>query len=400
MSELPPILGRFTRTRVVILVTGRTALARVGGITSVARHVATARRLGFDPIVVYPARMRALGAEIAGELEDDTPVIPSDEFTDQAGLDDDWVLVIAGDWYVAPHAIVEFNDRTKGAAVARLEDRGRVAAPVARLRVRDLRRIIPEIENKPTGELILAAADEGAHRFDLAVAERHRLSDNIAVAHCENKLFAAMGELSDEPLHVVALQRYLAIPIARRLARTPVAPTHLAVAKIVAGLLAARLLAVPAYAWGLTGALLAFASRVLDAASDDLARAAVRASPRNDRFDLAGDLLVQLAVVWGVASRFAGSEAYALATVTTAGIVVSAFVAYTRVFKRVWDAQARRERHTVARDNYGSRFARRNGPAYALLLCALAGRLDLFLWATAIVSHLFYIGWLLEERRA
>jgi hypothetical protein len=114
VAELPPVLGKFTRTRVVVLVTGRTALARIGGIASVARHVATATRLGFDPLVVYPARMRALGAEIEGELGDHTPCLPSNELADQAGGDEDLVLVIAGDWYVSPQAIVVFNDHTTG----------------------------------------------------------------------------------------------------------------------------------------------------------------------------------------------------------------------------------------------------------------------------------------------
>src|SRR3990172_7136493 len=100
MAEMPPVLGRFTSTRVIVLVTGRTAVSRVGGITPVARHVATAKRLGFDPIVVYPARMRALGAEIAGELSDETPCLSSAEFMSGSVVEDGPVLVIAGDWYV------------------------------------------------------------------------------------------------------------------------------------------------------------------------------------------------------------------------------------------------------------------------------------------------------------
>ena len=53
----------------VILVTGRTAVARVGGISAIRRHVETAKRLGLDPLVLYPARMTALGAEIDAELD-------------------------------------------------------------------------------------------------------------------------------------------------------------------------------------------------------------------------------------------------------------------------------------------------------------------------------------------
>jgi hypothetical protein len=61
--------------------------------------------------------------------------------------------------------------------------------------------------------------------------------------------------------------------------------------------------------------------------------------------------------------------------------------------KPVWAADALGIRHRVRRDNFASRFSRANGPAYALLASALVGRLDLFLWGTAVASHLFYLLW-------
>jgi hypothetical protein len=399
MVELPPVLGKFTRTRVVILVTGRTALARIGGISSVARHVATAKRLGFDPMVVYPARMRALGAEIAGELNDETPCLPSDAFSDHAGDDDALVLVIAGDWYVSPQAIVMFNDETSGPAIARFEERGHLVAPVARLRIAAVRGVVPRLEAAPTGELILAASDSVAQVVPLLVSERHRLSDNVATEHCEDKLFASLGD-GDEPWHVALLHDLVAIPLTRGLARTRITPAQLAATKIGVGLSAAWILSIPSYWAGVAGALLALVSRVLDAISADLARAAVRESAHNDRFDLAGDVAVQIAVSWGAAAHVDAPYAYVLALVASAGILISAVVSYLRVFRRVWEAQSRRERHEVPRYNYGSRFARRNGPVYGLLAAAILGRLDLFLWAAAIVSHLFYIGWLTTKEPA
>ena len=390
------MLGKFTRTRVVVLVTGRTALARIGGIASVARHVATATRLGFDPLVVYPARMRALGAEIEGELGDHTPCLPSNELADQAGGDEDLVLVIAGDWYVSPQAIVVFNDHTTGPAVARFEERGRMGAPVARMSVAAVRQIVPKLESAPTGDLILAASEARAEVVPLLVSERHRLSDNVAVEHCEDKLFASLGD-GTEPWHVALLQEFVAIPLARHLARTKTTPAEIAAAKIALGLLAAWVLSGSGYWSGVVGALLAFVSRLLDGVAADLARAAVRDSAQNDPYDLAGDVAVQIAVTWAVALRIGEHYAYWLAAVATAGILISALVSYLRVFRRVWEAQARRARHDVPRDNYGSRFARRNGPVYGLVVAALIGRLDLFLWAAAVVSHIFYIGWLTSK---
>jgi hypothetical protein len=396
MLELAPLSAELGRQRLVVLVTGRTAVARIGGISSVARHAATAKRLGLSPVVVYPARLRALGAEIAGELDEDTPAITSDDFLERAKDTDALVLVAAGDWYVSPQAFVSFNDATTGPAVARFEERGRMVAPVARMRISDLRALVPRLEEGPTAELILAAAGPSVETVSLLVSERHRLSDNVAIAHCEDKLFSSLGE-SDEPWHVAVLHHLVAIPITRVLARTRTTPAQLAGAKVLLGLFGAWIISGSGYVGGIIGAVLALSSRVLDAIAADLARAAVRDSAQNDPYDLAGDLAVQLAVVWAAAVRLGDTAAYVLAAIASGGIVASAVVSYRLVFRHVWAAQRRGERHTVRRDNYGSRFARRNGPAYGLVAAALVGRFDLFLWAAAIVSHAFYIGWLRSE---
>jgi hypothetical protein len=267
------------------------------------------------------------------------------------------------------------------------------------MHVSELRKLVPRLEEGPTAELILRAVGPSAEAVSLLVSERHRLSDNVAVAHCEDKLFSSLGE-GDEPWHVALLHELIAIPITRVLARTRTTPAELAVIKIVLGLGGAWIIAGSGYWMGVVGAALAFLSRVLDAIAADLARAAVRDSAQNDPYDLAGDLAVQLAVVWATAIRLGYTSATVLAVAASTGIVASAIVSYQRVFRHVWAAQKRGERHDIPRDNYGSRFARRNGPAYGLVAAALLGRFDLFLWAATIVSHAFYIGWLRSEEPA
>ncbi len=381
----------------VILVTGRTAVCRVGGVPAVARHVAAARRLGLDPIVLFPARMKALGAEIAGEIGDDVACLPATEYSSSDESDGDLVLVIAGDWYLAPGAIVAFNERTHGPAVARFTDRGRVVAPMARIERSALKKLIPKLAGSPSAELISAAADPHAVVFSLGVAERHRLSDNVAVARCEQKLFASSDDLV-EPWHYRLIQKWIAIPLTRVLARTPVMPVHVSIAKIATGLAAAFVIARGAYVGALVGSLLFFASRVLDMIAGDLARSSLREGSRGERFDVAGDISVQIAVVWGIAVHVGADTASLwLAAIATAGILAGAWVAYLRVFRDLWEADARGERPTVAPGNFGSRFWKRNGPTYGLVFAALIGYVKAFLWAAAVGSHLFWIAWLRSE---
>jgi len=398
VAELPHVLGRFERSPVIILVTGRTAVARVGGISTIRRHVATAERLGLEPTVLFPASMKALGAEIAGELEGSVRCLAADAFANEASRNDDSTLVIAGDWFISPTAIVDFAAKTTGPAVARFVDRDRVVAPLARMKIGDLRALIPHAGDNPVSELINAAVPEDANVVSLGASDRHRLSDNVAIQRCETKLFG-LHRLEHDPWHVRAFERLLAIPVAIRLAATPVAPAHLSLARIVLALASAWVLLQPGYWSGVGGALLYLLSRVLDAASGDLARAAVRQKSRGDKLDVVGDFATQIAVVWAIALRPGAAElSVLLGAVATLGLIASAGLAHRRVYRSVWKSHAYGGHVAVASDNFASRFARRNGPAYGLLLAALFGRLDLFLVAAALASHLFYVLWLRAVR--
>lgn len=378
---------------VVILVTGRTAVARVGGISAIRRHVATASRLGLTPIVVYPPRLTALGAEIDADLDGRALCLSADTASDRLGSDDVDALVIAADWFVSPAALYAFGRQTHGVAVARFLDRGRVVAPVARIPVSRLRPLFAQLSDAPVSELINDAAPPDAQVVEMDPGERHRLSDSAAIERCERKLFG-LGSHRAEPWGVRLFERHVAIPIASHLACTPVTPLQVSAVKIFLGLLTAYVIARPSYVSGVVAALVYLVSRVLDAVAGDLARAAVKPKARGDKFDVTGDLVAHLCIIWAIAARgsWVTSQVVA-AALTTLGLLASGIMTYRRVLKPVWAADALGIRHRVRRDNFASRFSRANGPAYALLVSALVGRLDLFLWATAVVSHLFYVLW-------
>ena len=150
----------------------------------------------------------------------------------------------------------------------------------------------------------------------------------------------------------------------------------------------------PGYVLGVTAAALYLVSRVLDAVAGDLARAAVKPKARGDKFDVIGDLLAHLCIIWAIAARSGWATGQIVAALaTTLGLLASGVMTYRRVLKPVWAAEALGIRHRVRRDNFASRFSRANGPAYAFVVAALVGRLDLFLWGTAFASHLFYLAW-------
>ena len=386
-------IGASEQRPVVILVTGRTAVARVGGISAIRRHVATASLLGLTPIVVYPSRLTALGAEIDADLNGRAACVSADVVGEQLTRDDVYALVIAADWFVSPAALYAFGRQTQGSAVARFLDRGRVVAPVARMSVARLRPLFPLLSDAPVSELLNDAVPADAQVVELDPGERHRLSDSAAIERCERKLFG-LGSHRAEPWGVQLFERHLAIPIASYLACTRVTPLQVSGAKILLALLSACVVARPGYAVGLLAAMIYLVSRVLDAVAGDLARAAVKPKARGDKFDVVGDLLAHLSIVWAIATRsdWATNQIVA-ASATTLGLLVSGVMTYRRVLKPVWTADALGIRHRVRRDNFASRFSRANGPAYGFVVAALIGRLDLFLWATAAASHLFYVAW-------
>jgi len=378
---------------VVILVTGRTAVARVGGISAIRRHVATASRLGLMPIVVYPPRLTALGAEIDADLDGRAACVPADAASDRLVQDDIDALVIAADWFVSPAALYAFGRHTQGAAVARFVDRGRVVAPVARMPISRLRPLFSVLSEAPVSVLINEAVPADAQVVEMDPGERHRLSDSAAIERCERKLFGLRSHRA-EPWSVRMLERHLAIPIASYLARTRITPLQVSGAKILLGLLSAYVVCSPGYAPGLVAAIVYAVSRVLDAVAGDLARAAVKPKARGDKFDVIGDLVAHLCVIWAIAARSGWATGQIIAAaLTTLGLLASGVMTYRRVLKPVWAADALGIRHPVRQDNFASRFSRANGPAYAFLLAALLARLDLFLWGTAVASHLFYVLW-------
>lgn len=404
----------------VVLVSGRGALANLAGVPSVERHVRAGRRLGLEVVVVYPPERRALGTEVRGLVEADAACIPSDEFAKAKPAAGAPVLVVAAEWYLSLAALAAVRDSQEARLFGRVCERGCTSVPVARIGRDDAVAIAKQLGSASAATALAALVGPGAVTLDLDSRSEQRLSDNVSAGHAEAKL---VETLFGPPrfLRVLRLRPVLAPWLARRLRDSALGPVGISAVKLALGLVAAWILEGGSYSAGVAGALLYFAARVLGASGIVLARASASEDDIREKLDLAGDTVLHVALLWSLAGGAArGPGSALLAAVATAGVLISTAVAYVFVVRRTWDA--RRPSAAVASlspatagadggidvpvpsggvagDEFVSRFVQRDGIAYALLFAAFAARLDLLLWAAAIASHLFYVLWLLARPR-
>jgi hypothetical protein len=398
----------------VVFVSSRGALATLAGVPSVERHVQAGRTLGLDVTVVYPPERRALGAEIRGLVEDDAACIPADQLADHlAGhrIDSEsastnpvpvsGVMVIAAEWYLSMAAILAVRDAGARRVFGRTCERGCVSVPVARVDTHDALAVAAQLGTASAAATLASMLGPGAASVDLDSRGEQRLSDNVSTAHAEEKLVENLFG-PQRMLPVLRLRPTLAPLLARRFSETELGPAGISAIKLVVGLMAAWVLGGPSYAAGLAGAVLYFVARLIGASGIVLARASLSDNDVRERLDLAGDTVLHLALLWALAGGAAHeSGGVMLAAVATVGVLVSTGIAYVFVVREGREARRRglAASGTSAGDEFVSRFVQRDGIAYALLFAAVAGRLDLLLWAAALASHLFYVLWLITRPR-
>lgn len=382
----------------VVLVSGRGALAPLAGVPSVERHVLAGRRLGMEVVVVYPKGREALGAEVRGIVAGEARCVSSQDFAaDRKG--GGLALVVAAEWYLSLSALVALRDQPGERALAQVCERGTVSVPLARLPVAEVRQIVRRLGEGTAAAALAALRDGATTTIDIDPRDEQRLSDNVSTAHAEDKLVETLFG-PEGGVHVLRIRRALAPEIARHLAGTPLGPAALSALKLAMGLLAAWIIEGGSYGDGLAGALLYFSARLLGSAGTILARANFADGEIREKLDLAGDTVLHVALLWALAGGPARGEGAAiLAAIATVGVVVSTAVAYVFVIREAWESRARSGFQGRAGDEFVSRFVQRDGIAYALVFSAATGTLHLLLWAAAIASHLFYVLWLVARQR-
>ncbi|HYC53839.1 MAG TPA: hypothetical protein VEL28_02760 [Candidatus Binatia bacterium] len=387
----------------VVLVSGRGALTRLAGVPSVVRHVAAAHRLGMSPVVVVPASLAALRAEIAGLLGERADTTSSTAFAEAgAGASDEahLALVVSADWYLSLAALLQVRARRERRVLARVCERGAVSVPLARIPVAEARDVARRLSHVAASTALAELLARDGATLDLDPRDEQRLSDNVSTAHAESKLVETLFG-NRRGLSLVPVKRRVAGAIARTLTPTPLRPARLVAIKLMVGLTAAWIIGGAGYEAGIAGAALFLLARLLGASAAVMARAGFCDSGIREKLELAGDTVVHIALLWSVAGGPAGGGgSLVLAAVATVGLMISTALAYVFVLHDLWAARERAGSYEPSSDEFVSRFTQRDGIAYALLFAALIGRLDLLLWGAAAASHLFYLLWLLARQRA
>lgn len=219
----------------------------------------------------------------------------------------------------------------------------------------------------PPGALLVRATD-GASRF---AAER--------------ALYERLGR-SGDGWFTKLVDRRLSRAVTRALLPTGIAPNHVTAFSIAIGVIGGLCFAAGTPTAALAGALLFLASTIVDGCDGEIARLTFRETAFGAKLDILGDNLVHLFLFGGIATglyrRSADPVVAILGPVLIAGVLLAMATVYACVIRR---------QPTAAQQSLFEAFASREF-AYLLVVLTLIGRLDWFLWMSAVGTYVFAFG--------
>ena len=209
------------------------------------------------------------------------------------------------------------------------------------------------------------------------------ITDATSARKAECRFWASLTSSADG-----IVDRYLYRPLGRCLSkilvRGPFSPNQVSIVSTVIGILSGWFFA---RGYFISGALLLQLSASIDCVDGDLARALYKESGLGKWLDLMGDQFVHVAVFagigFGVAQSDSGSPALALGISAALGTIIS-FLVIVRLMQR------KNGRGSFGLEKLIDAATNRDFSLLVLLL-AMTGRLDLFLWMAGIGAHLFWI---------
>ena len=219
-----------------------------------------------------------------------------------------------------------------------------------------------------------------------------RADDPIARAATERCLYVRLGRAGDG-WFTRLVDRRLSRALTRLLVPTGISPNQVTIASIAIGVAGGCFFALGTPRAGAIGALLFLASTIIDGCDGEIARLTFRESPFGARLDILGDNVVHLFLFGGIAGglyRRSGDPAVAwLGVALVLGVLLAMATVYWCVVRRTPNAAQRALFEAFASREF----------AYLLVVLTLIGRLDWFLWLSAIGTYVFAVGLVVLGRR-
>ncbi|MCC6767207.1 MAG: CDP-alcohol phosphatidyltransferase family protein [Deltaproteobacteria bacterium] len=213
-------------------------------------------------------------------------------------------------------------------------------------------------------------------------------SDATGRAAAERALFTRLGR-SGDGWFTRLVDRRLSRSLTRLLLPTGIAPNVVTLASIAIGIAGGCCFARGTPSAAVAGALLFLLSTIVDGCDGEIARMTYRESAFGAKLDILGDNLVHLFLFGGIAiglyARSGDAIVAALGWALLGGVLLAMASVYACVVRRP-PSPAQRALYEA--------FASREF-AYLLVVLTLAGRLDWFLWMSAIGTYVFALGLLI-----
>jgi phosphatidylglycerophosphate synthase len=210
----------------------------------------------------------------------------------------------------------------------------------------------------------------------------------------ERALLATLGSPSDGP--IARFDRAISTRISRHLVRTPLRPNHITTIGTIIGLTGAWSLAQGGYAWGVLGTLLFWFAIIIDGCDGEVARLKFLESRLGYLYDVTTDNIVHAAIFAGMGIglyRTDPSQPFLLLGALLVGGLIAATAATMTLL--VPDPPADQPPPRTTRGRWRQRLLRgfealmNRDFAYMLLVLAVLGRLDWFLWGAAIGTYVY-----------
>ena len=207
------------------------------------------------------------------------------------------------------------------------------------------------------------------------------VTDATSARKAERRLWTSLKSSADG-----IVDRFLNRPLGRYLSkilvRAPFSPNQISVVSTFIGILSGWLFA---GGYFVSGALLLQLSAIIDCVDGDLARVLCKESRFGKWLDLVGDQFVHIAVFAGIGFALAGSDPTSLV------LAISAILGTIISFAVIVRFMQRKSRHKSSRLETLIDATTNRDFSLLVLLLAIVGKLDLFLWMAGIGVHLFWI---------